>query len=270
MPYKKNKLPAGIILLVPFLFLTNCARVPWTSLIEGDQKSAIEQTYLNSVEKTKRCSSSWDGEVTVSWDSAVQTYSFSAYCQVLEPSYIKLIVSNPLGQPLKLISTNGTDYQAIDAHKRSSVGGSLRAWAIRNEIPLTLTKMPWLDWLQGRANPDNNQILEIREDAQNRGVWLGVAETDMARIQEHVLFDIDTSLIFQRLIVDEQNKPLATITYGEWQQFDGCRYPAQISFTGLPYGSSAELIFSDVKSVTLTRDSFNLKIPPGFTRKLLP
>ncbi len=272
MRYKSTKLAAGTLfpLLVFLLSLTSCARTPWTTSIEGDPRNAIERAFASAAEKSRRCSSGWDAEITVNWTSASRNYAFTGYCQTLEPSYLKLVVSNPLGQPLKLIAIDGSSYQLVDAAQRSSVSGSLRSWAIRNQIPLVLSRRPWLDWLLGRPSDGDAQIIDVRNDDQNRGVWLSIGSADNPQIQEHVLFAADESIIVERVLLDDQGSRVATITYSDWQRYDACPFPAKIAVTGLAFGTAAEVAFSDVRSAELTPESFSLKIPQGFSRTFLP
>lgn len=272
MHCKSNKLTAGtfFLLLVPLLLLTSCARSPMTTLIEGDPRNAIEQAYANAAEKSRRCESGRDAEMTVNWTSTTESFAFTGYCQTLEPSYLKLVVSNPLGQPLKLIATDGNSFQLIDAVQRSSLSGSLRSWVIRNKIPLTLSKRSWLAWLLGRPSAAEAEIIEVRNDAQNRGFWLSIGSADNFQVQEHILFAVDRSVILERIIIDDQGSTAATIAYSDWQSNDTCPFPSEISVTGFAFGTAADVAFSDVRSAELTPDSFNLKIPQGFSRTLLP
>lgn len=272
MHFKTISLRAGtaVFLLLPLLLLASCARAPWTTVIEGDRKHIVEQAFNDFNLAQKRCQTSWDGEVDISWTSAVQNYSFSAYYRTLEPSYLKSIVSNPLGQPLKIITTDGTTYQVVDTVERSAETGSLNSWAAQHDLPLSLVKGPWLDWLGGRTSAAAGMIGEIRLDSQQRGAWLSIIGADSVQIEEHILFDWESGKIVERIVLDERNQQLATLKYLAWQEIDRCLYPVNLAIGGLPLGAGVELRFSDIRQGGFGPRDFKVDYPQGFSRSWLP
>ena len=272
MHFKTISLQAGtaVFLFLPLVLLASCARVPWTTIIEGDGKNVVEEAFNDFNIAQKRCQMSWDGEVDISWTSAVQNYSFSAYCRVLEPSYLKFIVSNPLGQPVKILTTDGTTYQAIDTVERSTETGSLSSWAARHDFPISLAKGSWLDWLGGRTSVPAEMIGEIRQDSQQRGAWLSIIGADNIHTEEQILFDWESGKIIQRVVLDERNQQLATLEYLAWQEIDRCLYPVTLAIGGLPLGAGVELRFSDIRQGDFSPRDFNVDHPQGFNRTWLP
>lgn len=268
----KSKHPALVLLsfLLVVLTLSSCAKTPWTSLLEGEQKSGVETSYINFTASQDVCRSSWDAEVEIRWTSSVRNFSFSAYCRMLEPAYLKFIVSNPLGQPLRVIATNGTTYRDIHTVERSIVTGSVRSWAVRYDIPLNLVKGTWLDWISGRSSATVGQIGEIRLDSQGRGAWLRMVGADSEIIEEHTLFDWENNKIIERILLDEGNRPFATLTYLEWQEIDQCLYPVALSIDGLPLGGQVDLRFTDIRQSKFGPADFNVDIPRGLLRTWLP
>ncbi len=268
----RTSLTAGtsLFLLLPLLLLASCAKPPWTAIIDEEQKSAVEQTFLEFSASQDRCRQSWDAEVDISWKSAVRNYAFSAYYQVLGPSYLKLIVSNPLGQPLKAIATNGTTYQAVDAVARSMVTGSLHSWAISHDLPLNLVNGSWLDWLEGRSSATIEQIGEIRYDSQERGVWLSIVGAESNEIEEYILLDRETKRIVERILVADRQGSFATLEYQRWEEIDQCFYPVLLAISGLPLGGQAELRFSEIRQSDFVPADFNLDFPREFSRTWLP
>lgn len=258
------------MLLLFLLVLNGCAKSPWTSILEGEQKIVVEAAFVDFIDSQKLCNPSWDAEVTINWTSVVRNYSFSAYCRLLEPSYLKFIVSNPLGQPLKIIGTNGTTYQAIDAIEQSIVTGSLRSWAVRHDLPLSLVKGGWLDWLGGRVSAATEQIGEIRLDSGKRGAWLSIHLADTELIEEYILFNRENGKIVERILIDERGQPLATLEYLQWQELEGCHYPVALVIGELPLGGRAELHFSDIRQNSFEAADFNIDMPRGFSRTWLP
>lgn len=262
---------AKITLTLLVLLPAGCASPPWEDIIEGDPAIEIQQAYEQIVSSQQDCPRSWDAEIMVNWSSALSQQAFSGYIQILLPSHFKLIVSNPLGQPLSIISVNESSYHYLDAVNKSSTIGNLRSFVVRNDLSLALLESSWMDWLGGRIDGTGRTVSQIRTDADARGVWLTIAEDqDKGRIFEHLLIDEQRQRITERVIVDEREAPVLTVTYGEWLDFAGCLQPMQVSITGLAYGTHAELKFSDPAPVELTPALFNLRIPPGYSRVLTP
>lgn len=291
------------IILLCCLCLGACAPTPWTTLIEDDRRQSIEDSYRGFTESQNQCISGWDADIVINWKSSLNGYSFPAYLQALPPSYFKLVVANPLGQPLKLLSTDGADYKFIDVIKRSSIYGSTRSWAVRYDLPYTMINRSWPDWLQGRPDGGKQRLItEIKQDNEDRGVWLTIADVEKDLIEEqttvvqdlvegapgeglknavtdteisypiyeYLLVDAETGIVKEQIIIDEQQKPQATIVYNQWQQTDACLYPVDIEITGLPYGAHIHLEFSEIQQADLTPDDFTITIPPGYSRTMMP
>ena len=264
---------AAFSLLLPCLLvltLSSCARTPWTSALEGEARSAVKTSYINFISSQDDCRPSWDAEAEVRWSSSVSSFSFSGYGRMLEPSYLKFIVSNPLGQPVRVIVTNGTIYRDINTVERAVVSGDLRSWAVGHDLPLNLVHGPWLDWMGGRASTSVEHITEIRLDSVNRGAWLSMASADSEAIQEHILFDWENSRIIERILLDENNRTFATLGYVEWQEIDQCPYPVALTIDGLPLGGRVDLRFTDIRQSEFMSADFNVDIPRGYQSTWLP
>ena len=269
----KSKNPAVSGLLLPVLILLtlcSCAKTPWTSLLEGEPKNIVETSYMNFVASQEICHSSWDAEVDIRWTSSVRNFSFSGYCQVLEPAYLKFIVPNPLGQPIRIIVTNGSTYTDIDPVEKVVVRGDMRSWALRHELPLNLVNGTWLDWIGGRSSAPIEQIAEIRLDFENRGAWLSIASADSEAIQEYILFNWEHGKIIERILLDDSDRIFATLAYLEWQDSDQCLFPVALSIDDLPLGGKVDLRFTEIRQREFEPADFNVDIPRGFKSTWLP
>lgn len=256
--------------LLILITLNGCAKTPWTSLLDGGAKRAVETSYMNLIASQGVCRPSWDAEAEIRWTSSVRNFSFSGYSQMLEPSYLKFIASNPLGQPVRVIVTNGTIYRDIDTVERAIVSGNLRSWALRHDLPPNLVNGAWLDWIGGRSSAPIEQIAEIRLDSENRGAWLSIASVDSEAIQEYILFDWENGKITERILLDESDRIFTTLAYLEWQELDQCLYPVFLSIDGLPLGGKVDLRFTDIRQSEFGPTDFNVDIPRGFQKTWLP
>ena len=288
MRYGNVNFYAALAILLFFLVLLNgCAPTPWTTPVENDSRQTIEQSYRRFTDAQNLCRSGWDADIIINLQTSLKDYTLPAYIQTLPPSYFKFVIANPLGQPLKLLATDGVDYQYIDVMDRSSIFGSIRSWAIRYDLPYILIGRSWPDWLQGRPDGGKRRLItEFRQDSEARGVWLTIAdveekyvtektdsETDSEityPVYEYLLVDPETGVVKEQIIVDELQKPQATIVYNEWLQTGDCLYPVDIELTGLSYGAYIHLQFSDIKLADLNQADFNIAIPSGFSRTMMP
>jgi len=281
------------------LILSSCAPVRRADLIEADLRQSIEDAYQKFSTGQSRCVSGWDADISITWKSSLKDFSFPGYLQALPPSFFKLVVSNPLGQPLKLLTTDGEQYRYIDVADRSGIYGGTRSWAVRYDLPYTVISRSWPDWLQGRPDGGKQRVIsEIRHDREDRGVWLTVADVEMETpaqqaiaapyldadspdsdtqkpdmtlpVYEYLLVDAETGVIKEQIVLDERQKPQATIIYNQWENIGQCRYPLDIEITDLPYGGYIHLEFSEIRQTDLTASDFKIAIPPGFTRTMMP
>lgn len=273
MRLTENKIPVclALLLITAGILLSGCARSPWTGAIEGERRTAIEAAFLASIDDRSQCVAGLESELVVTWKTPTQTYSFAGYCQLLEPSYLKLAVSSPLGLPLLVIATNGQRYQFLDAVKKSSITGDIDSWAKQNNIPPALVHSSWVGWITGGAVATPSQIAEIRLDERNRGAWLKIDRSETDNItKEYILFDSESGKILERMIVDDLGKIHAIISYERWQQGNDCPRPVEILITGLPYNASAELLFTNIEPSNLAPDSFILAVPVAFESEMRP
>lgn len=278
---------AAPVILFFLLVMNGCAPTPWTTLIQDDRRQTIEQSYRQFTNAQNLCRSGWDADIVINWQTSLNDFALPAYLQTLPPAYFKLVIANPLGQPLKLLATDGINYQYIDVMDRSSISGSIRSWAIRYDLPYTLLSRSWPDWLQGRPDGGKQRLItEIRQDNEARGVWLSIADVEAAHVAEksdmetdsditypvyeYLLVDPETGIVLEQIIVDEQQKPIATIVYNEWLQTGACRYPVDMEFTDLPYGAHIHLQFSEIQQADLNPADFRITVPAGFSRTMMP
>ena len=279
---KKRSMPSGenksdrsawlglLFHLLVVLALSSCAKTPWTSLVEGEPKNVVETSYMSFISSQDVCRPGWDAEVEIRWTSSVRNFSVSGYCRMLAPAYLKFIASNPLGQPIRIIATNGKIYRDIDTVARSAVTGELRSWAEYHDLPLNLVSRTWVDWLGGRSSSPVDKIAEIRLDSKNRGAWLSMAGADSEAIEEHILFDWENGKIIERILLDESDRRFATLAYLEWQESDQCLYPVALSIDGFSFGGKVDLRFTDIRQSGFEPVDFNVDIPAGFRRTWLP
>jgi len=188
------------------------------------------------------------------------------------PDSIKFIASNPLGQPLFAVTTDGLDFTTLNTSKRTAMSGRLASYALLHDIPPAFFSGSWGEWLTGRIDQGRQESLSFRADGEGRGTWVSFSTTlGGNETTTHLLIDIDQSLLLTRILEDGKGRILAEITYGEWEEVGGCRQPAQITMRQLAFGGEISLGLTDLQANETCRErDFVLPIPAGFTRRLLP
>ena len=256
--------------LALFLLAGGCARQPWGNMVDEHRHTMLSAQYENFQRQTQRCSDGYDGNLALTWRTRLEQVSLAGYYRIMDPSFLRLTVANPLGQPLLVLAAGTGQYQVLHVPRRTFYAGSMRSYGLRNGIPLPFLSGTWFSWVTGRP-PSVAQIAAIRDDDGARGIWFALVTADDRRQPlEHLLFDPAEQQIRERLIVDARDELLARVTYQDWQPIDGCALPHDIAITGLSFGTTAHLRFSDVAATTLTGADFRLRPPPNYLRELMP
>jgi hypothetical protein len=273
-PERTDSLPnllltAACVLL---LLVGGCAKKPWLEDIGPDQGKAVEQVFLAMQQRDAACPPCLDGDAVVSMENHLETRSLSGYLMCGQPDSVKFIASNPLGQPLFAVATDGSRFTSLDIMKRTALSGRLDSYALLHDIPPAFFSGSWGEWLSGRVDQGQKGDLVFRADQQERGTWVSfsVGEGEK-KTTTHLLIDTGRSLLLTRILEDHRGSILAEISYDDWQDAGGCRVPTQITMSKLAFGGEVSLRLSDSKAGDLCgpRD-FVLRIPPGYTRNLLP
>ena len=260
----------GLVFLCALLLALNgCARLPYGPIITGDELSNRIDAFSRFSVAAEKCAPCFDGEILVNWSHPVNSISFSGYFKTRLPSSLRFSVLNPFGQPVYAVASDGAIFQSVNTEKRIFTAGSLRSYAMLNDIPLTFLAGPWGAWLSAR--PTVSTILEVHEDKENRGTWYSVTDTyTEGAVKEILLLDGKASRIIERVVLGKDEQPRAKISYDNWQIIDKCEQPLDIRITGLAYGAEALLKLSDVQTADSAADTFKIEPPASYKRRLLP
>lgn len=267
-----RKIPAGSWLLIIFILsLSGCASVPWGEIVNEQESGKTAQLYEQLVKQSRTWSSGFDGELTAQFHSQLENIAYTGFFQMLGPSYLKLVINNPLGQPLVAIASNGRIFQILNTTDRTFKTVTLRSFSLRNGIPQSFMRGHWFAWLTGRPLQENNKIRSIREDPEGRGVWLEIGDRNGSTAPvEYVLLDPSTTRIAERIIIEDDGSLQATIAYENWQPLSGGEQPMHIAVSGLSFGATATFTYSDLRTKQLKPRDFNLPFPEGYSRQFLP
>jgi len=258
-------------LIIFCLACSSCAKRPWTEPLNEKQTENVTQfLQLHSFE-TESCAKSIDGDISLSYQNLFDRENVSGYFQILAPSYIKFIVSNPLGQPVLALTSNQDTFQLINTFTKTYITGSVYSYGLHKNIPLALVKGNWKDWIMGTMNVDPAIITNIREDRDDRGVWVTVAEnTEKKSRTTHLLVDTRQGILLSRIVESNKGEILATITYKNWVSVGNCQQPQTILVTGLEFGTEMTIKLSDVRiAEDLDKNDFLLTKPAGYLMQFI-
>jgi hypothetical protein len=256
-----------------FLLISGgCARVPWTTPLEGEQSEDTVRFLESGSLRPELCPQSIDGDVSLAYRNIFGKKNISGYFQIISPSFLKFVISNPLGQPVILLTSDQKTFQLINTLKRKYISGSVYSYGLLNDIPSILLKGDWQEWIRGTVSIETSSITDIREDKNDRGTWV-TAEggRDDSFIRTHLLIDPGENVLLERIIEKKGWRGMVKITYSDWVAAGMCRQPTAITMTGLKYQTEIAIKLSDVRPVDkLEGGDQLLTAPPNYPQQIIP
>lgn len=238
--------------------------------MEGENFDSALQSIKTLSQQQNSCGQSFDGNVSLFYSTPFAKEAISGYLNFSLPSSYKFIVTNPFGQPVFMIAGDKNSFQSINVPARNYVGGSIRSFFLRHNIPLSFLNGNWGEWLTGRNTITDAEIITIRQDKDSRGIWIVSALTKGKKItKSYLLFDAEKDVYLKRLLENSEGKLIAEISYDNWSDQTACKQPLKISLSDLGYGITISLKFSKIRFKT-AREKYSLPIPGGYNRQFMP
>jgi outer membrane lipoprotein-sorting protein len=262
---------ATILLLL--VLSGGCAQKQWQDPLGETEEKATRLMLLQEQEsRLENCTCCIDAEITATWGSQLYNGGLNGYLQVFLPSSFKLVAINPLGQPLFALTTNGKNFQAINAVKGVYKHGKVSSFVERHSIPDNVFHAEWGKWLTGSMLLSEESLIELRRDAASRGVWLTLKkEKDPHFSKEYLLFDPLRRQLLERVVFDNKGHEAARVMYMEWTKVNGCPLPTSIEVVGQSFGAAIKIELKDILAdKTFSADTFVLKLPPGYMQQYYP
>jgi hypothetical protein len=269
----RSALPSTILLCCFLLiFEAGCARKPWKADIDQDHSRKAEQVFRAMQKRDASCLPCLDGDAVVSLENHLEAKALSGYIQCMLPDSVKFIASNPLGQLLFALTSDGARFQSLNTTARTYTAGSLESYALLHDIPPAFFSGSWGEWMTGRMDQGRQDSLSFQDDEESRGIWISFTKkTGVSETTTHLLIDTQKSLLLSRILEDAKGKILAEINYDEWQDIGGCRQPGRIAMSQLAFGGQVSLKLSNIGIDELCRErDFVLPVPAGYARQFLP
>jgi hypothetical protein len=258
----------GVRFVLPLLIsaLVGCAGKPWTTPVTDLEMIAVTRTFGEMRERDASCFCCVDAKASLFWDGPGEDRSVSGFLQLMLPSSVKFVVTNPLGQPLYAMVTDGVEFQSINTTLKQAVTGELSALMLQYDIPQSLLSADWGYWLTGRLHEQGATMKAISRDESGRGVWITMRYPGEGALAEsHLLIEPDGKRLLSRVLVDQEGETMATIAYEHGGGQDDCMVADKITITDLPYGSKLNIDLTGILTDRVfTPANFRLKVPVNY------
>lgn len=254
------------------LICSGCARTPWTDSLDAKQADSIVQFLQSDNLRAESCPESIDGDISLSYRNFFDKKNMAGYFQIISPSFIKLVVSNPFGQPILILTSDQKSFQLINTMKRMYIAGSLYSYGLQNDIPLALLRGNWQDWIRGTISVKPSTITNVRGDAEDRGTWITAeSETEGNLLKTHLLINPEEGVLLSRIIEDDKGNRLSEFTYNDWESVGACRQPYTVRVTGLEYHTEITIKLSEVLiAEKVAENEFLLTAPANYLQQIIP
>ena len=281
-----------VFILFCSLLFTGCAAKFIQTLPASPQEESIVSTaFLDMLENQENCGCCLDAEAEVTL--AVSNWlgkrsgTMTGFLQAMQPSYIKFVGVNPLGQPLFIFTTDGITFQNLQVPKSKVYEGAVRSDAFNNYVPAWFEPEFGFYWLTGRVKPGNFEIVSIQRDKGKNGFWLQL-QYEGSLYRNVILFNPQESAILRHVLMDSQEKPHIDVQYADYlplidetgnggnkdverknntEDFVSCRLPGSIRIVSHDKSGQINLeLHSFLPDSVFSEEDFTIDIPGGFKR----
>jgi len=254
--------------------LSGCAQQRWKEPLAEDETSNIVLLINNLQETHNSCPESLDADARIFWKSPAADSGMIGYLQISSPSYIKYIITNPLGMMIYAFASDGETFQILNTFKYQHIRGNIRSLITRQKLPLVLAEGDWFSYLSGRLPPYPLKIQQVTRDASDQTVWALLARSESSKTDDQRWIHIDPQQqkLLGYLFLDTSGKTLAEISY-EKQENNGenCKPKEKITITELPWGSEIRIELQDISTATqFNQSDFTLPVPRDYYKQLQP
>ncbi len=276
MPYKTNDLILRFIsvsCILSLLILSGCAQNRWDKTLTDEETKAVENIIRGMQQEEQQCFQSFDTDMRMFWESPAGDSAIEGYLVLHSPSYVKFIVSNPLGQAVYAFAGNGKTFQILKTTEKQHIRGNVRSLAIRNKVPLILALGDWFAYLSGRL-PLRKLIVEESGRGSDNSIWLKLKtpKGPYTTGSVHLQIDMEKKELLSYLFLEENGDVLAEIQYGDVKTGKtACSVHTEIRITELPWGAAIRIELENFSGFDqFSKANFPLPVPKSFNTQLWP
>ncbi len=263
------------LLLLPLSLLSGCAKRYWDTTLEEEETAVLAEVIHEMQEADKACPQNFDAEVKAFLKTPTEKIGVQGYLQLRSPSYLKFVLSNPLGQPMFILASNGDMFQSLDMTVRRHIRGSIRSLGVRNNIPLIIMYGDWYGFFTARLPKRPITVKKIYRNGEEENIWVELPESiSLEGTPEYTYVSVDPlkHRVLGYLFLDDRGDTIAEISYSEpVAPGDRCEIRKQIYIKELPWDSEISLELDAVQTdMQLSKEDFILPVPKDFSKQLHP
>ena len=293
----RGNIDSGILYLTNFflfasLLFTGCgAKLIQTIPASPQEELTVSVAFQDMLENQANCGCCLDAEADATISAAnwlgERSGTMTGFLQAMQPSYIKFVGVNPLGQPLFIFITDGITFQNLQVPKSKVYEGVVRSDAFNKYVPAWFEPEYGFYWLTGRIKPGSFEIVDIRRDKGENGFWLQL-QYEGSTYRNMVLFDPQEPVILRHVLMDSQDKSHIDVQYADYLPLIDetentgnknveqnkntgagvfCRLPGSIRVVSHDKSGQINLeLHSFLPDSAFSEEDFMIDIPSGFKR----
>jgi hypothetical protein len=253
------------------LLLAGCAlRLPAGLPISQAEQDVVEAAFRQWQAEQPGCPSQLDAVASVTFRAWIQSGTLSGFVQAAEPSYLKFIALNPLGQPMLVLVTDGQWFRFISVAEAVTYEGPVQAEAFARYAPEGVNPEHAFVWLTGRLAPEIDRVIAITRDETAAAYWIDLAGEE--RVRHRILFDPQLGVLHRHQVVDRRHNVLVDVRYHDFQDIAAgsegilCRWPAMITVETREHRGRMIIALSDWLFPQLGESDFQFETPSGYER----
>ena len=255
------------------LILSGCAAAPPKTVkidnsIELRQAESKLSRFLG-----QSCVHAVDCDVQLSWQAYGQGKTFSATMQAMQPSFLRLAMTDPLGRPLVLLGAHGNRFTLTDNNEAIGYTGTMDLDVVRKFLPEFIPAHDLFYWLSGRVNRNGMRVLSTRMDAKENLYWYKVAYPGgSSKDMSHMLALNEKNQLVRHMVLDAEDDIQFAAKYSEYVVTPRvCSWPGRIEISGEALEADFTLAFTEIFDFKpIEQKRFQVRIPPHFkVRKII-
>ncbi|MCI5132025.1 MAG: hypothetical protein D3904_11000 [Candidatus Electrothrix sp. EH2] len=255
------------------LMLSGCAATPPETMEISNSEDLQQATSKFSRFLDQSCVNAVDCDMQLSWQAYGQGKTFSAAMQAMQPSSLRLAVTDPLGRPLILLGVHKNRFTLTDNNEAIAYTGTMDLDAVHKFLPEFIPTEDMFYWLSGRVNHTGIKTLSARTDAEKKLSWYRIIYPQgSSKDMPHLLGINEKKQLIRHIVLDADGDIQFEAKYSEYSETpEACSWPGRIDISGDALEADLHLVFTEIFHFKPMKDKrFQVKIPPHFeVRKVI-
>lgn len=265
--FQTRTLPCVVLFL-----LSSCASLPGSINISSHEEKIVSDSFNAALARQRGCGSCLDANITVTFNSFLQSGTVSGYFQTKSPSSIKFVGENPFGQPIIIFTTDGKKFSYATVLEQKVYEGDVTSSAYKKYAPTGFKPDLGFYWFVGRMLPVQPMILGVGRQKEGENYWIKLSG-EQENVFNLVLYDSEKQVVRRHILVDDRNKALLDVRYNGFSKPTNavgeniCMLPDNIVVKSSGHRASLEVHFRDwLEHAAFPDNDFELFSPSSFQK----